>query len=665
MSPPHVKPDILETAAALDIQLAPQGKEMVGRVPWRSDTNPSLQINREKQLWSDFPADESGDSYALIMRARDCEFGAAKAWAAERGLLTSDRGAKRNGAARIGARKPEARPQASQAAQPSWLWPDEAKARKEFERLPRVKDNDAAAEFFADGYGLSREFLPDSWRIFDHPSKGGGVVYPSGLEDEFGLKFKARERDEKGKRAVRRLFGEFNGTIVKTAQESRGIVVAGGEEKGVAANLADYDAFILPNGEAAPSDKACEAIKAHGGRVIIAFDADKPGVNATAKAREALRDAGISDSRVHWVVWPRGTPRGRDLNDEQKDGGVEAVAGVLKGAKGPPRVWGVNAFVAADDVPKPDFLIEGILTVCGQLVLSAAAKTCKTRLALQLAFALVCAPFIEFLGWRFEKRARVLYLRAEIADGFFQDWIMKDIETGPEWLDPRRLDEFRIVSLDDFRPVLDSDKSLAQVEAIIEEHKPDVVIFDPFRFLFPSMEENASDSMGAALDVISGLAHRHKFASILIHHSSKTGGYRGSSVLEGWPDSLIELAVCDKDEQFVKVSARCRHSVVSGPVFWKRPDEDDPWLRLADEDETARLGTRGGAKARRAPVDPKTVRSVLAQNDGPMCRGDLRERLKDKTGRGNNVCDEALRVAKERGLVSTTKDGTRVLYSAA
>ena len=66
------------------LPLRRQGRIYVGLCPWHSDSNPSLQVNPERQSWKCWVCDIGGDVFSFLMRREGVEFREALAMLADR-----------------------------------------------------------------------------------------------------------------------------------------------------------------------------------------------------------------------------------------------------------------------------------------------------------------------------------------------------------------------------------------------------------------------------------------------------------------------------------------------------------------------------------------------------------------------------------------------------
>jgi RecA-family ATPase len=95
---------------------------------------------------------------------------------------------------------------------------------------------------------------------------------------------------------------------------------------------------------------------------------------------------------------------------------------------------------------------------------------------------------------------------------------------------------------------LDLRRDIAEVEAVVRERTPDLLVRDSFRSMTPGMDENDTGQTARALDPLRRLAHESHASILLIHHSNKAGkDYRGASSIRDSVDVLWHLGRQDGD----------------------------------------------------------------------------------------------------------------------
>ncbi|XUX01191.1 MAG: AAA family ATPase [Dehalogenimonas sp.] len=179
------------------------------------------------------------------------------------------------------------------------------------------------------------------------------------------------------------------------------------------------------------------------------------------------------------------------------------------------------------ELPEVPFYIDGWLPRPGRLEIYAPAKTGKTFLALQLARCLGSGE--DFLGIKTHK-ARVLYLQFELGLAALQQ---RMISTGKDyenvWVGTT------------FSMSLDTDEGRKELLDAMEAVEPEVLILDPL-YKIMNGDENSVQDVKVITNFLDAVMANYNCAVVFIHHSGKDSskGGRGSSLLEGWPDSVVE-----------------------------------------------------------------------------------------------------------------------------
>lgn len=110
------------------------------------------------------------------------------------------------------------------------------------------------------------------------------------------------------------------------------LVIAGGEEKRMAAEKAGFIAVCGANGEKKLQAETLEwLLKIAPSEITIAFDADAPGYKATSELARQLKGAEYKGI-VRVISWPAGTPEKHDINDILKADGIIGVKAHINGA---------------------------------------------------------------------------------------------------------------------------------------------------------------------------------------------------------------------------------------------------------------------------------------------------------------------------------------------
>lgn len=121
---------------------------------------------------------------------------------------------------------------------------------------------------------------------------------------------------------------------------------------------------------------------------------------------------------------------------------------------------------------------------------------------------------------------------------------------------------------------LDLRRHLEQVQALVSEDCPDLLILDSLRSLTPGMDENDTKQTAAVLDPLRRLAHESGAAILLIHHANKAGrDFRGASSIRDSVDVLWHMGRQDDDADPRRRFLSCRKMRVAA-------EPERLWLRL-------------------------------------------------------------------------------------
>ena len=188
-------------------------------------------------------------------------------------------------------------------------------------------------------------------------------------------------------------------------------------------------------------------------------------------------------------------------------------------------------------LPKAPFYIQDWLPKHGKLVMYAPAKHGKSYLATQLARVIGAGD--EFLGKTTEQGV-VLYIQSELGHRILQD---RMLSTGKDYEN--------VVVGTIFSLKIDSDGGKETLLRAIESIKPNVIILDPL-YKMINGDENDTQEMRQTIDTLDELLDagaEQDMSLVVIHHTGKdiTRGGRGSSVIEDWADSYVEMRKISKD----------------------------------------------------------------------------------------------------------------------
>ena len=202
-------------------------------------------------------------------------------------------------------------------------------------------------------------------------------------------------------------------------------------------------------------------------------------------------------------------------------------------------VFNADLFMLSN-LPSAPFYVKDWLPKRGKSLLYAPAKSGKSRLCLQLAR---CVGAEEgFLGLPTTK-GKVLYAQFEMGEEILQARLK---ETKKEY-------ENVFVGTT-FSMKLDLESGQKQLWRALDAVEPNVLILDPWYKAIVG-DENESQDMRKAVDFLDATIEGFNCSIVIVHHAgkdlSKRG--RGSSVLEDWVDSYIQMQKISKKAEPLRI----------------------------------------------------------------------------------------------------------------
>ncbi len=203
-------------------------------------------------------------------------------------------------------------------------------------------------------------------------------------------------------------------------------------------------------------------------------------------------------------------------------------------------------------------------------------------------------------------------------------------------------------------------KDLALLEALVAEHKPQLLVLDSLRSLTPSLDENDSAQAEAAVRPVQTLVRRHNCACLLLHHAGKGGHeYRGSTALGAAVEIGFTLARDPTDPE--KRTRRqlscwkCRPAVEPEPV-WLEMTADQGRVTVTEAEPFT--GAGGPPTQTERYVDQAVA---LVTEQGPTTTGTLSGALAGKPD--DSTVKRALTRAVEGGRLVKSDRGLYQLPS--
>lgn len=283
------------------------------------------------------------------------------------------------------------------------------------------------------------------------------------------------------------------------------------------------------------------------------------------------------------------------------------------------------------DLPQAPFWIQDWLPKMGKFLLYAPRKSGKSYLSYQMARCI--GEGLPFLGMP-TQQGRVLLLQFELGTAVLQQRIVKDTKK-----------QYPNVFVGtSFSLKIDDSESKKLLWKAIEAVQPDVLILDPL-YKIMSGDENETKDMKAIVEVLDQTISMFKCSIVIFHHAGKdiSRGARGSSVIEDWVDTALEMKKTSKQGEplRVKLTAKAlRHA--ADPT-------DDMKLEMGEDYEFAPV-------AEVVTVSEQVLSFLQLARDTtgkPVSRGDI---LNAGIGSNSSVQD-ALNMLCEAGEVERVARG--------
>jgi hypothetical protein len=193
------------------------------------------------------------------------------------------------------------------------------------------------------------------------------------------------------------------------------------------------------------------------------------------------------------------------------------------------------ALRSAADALKPqppiEYIVDKLITAGAVCVFYGEPGTKKTYCMVSLAACVARGqPWLEFIT----NQATVLFIDEESGETRLSRRLGETLRgegCGPET-------PVYYVSLAGFR--LDDENDPVLLQALIEEVGAKLVIFDALADIMGG-DENSKEDTQPIFTQLRKIADRTGAAIILIHHSNRAGGYRGSSAIKGAIDLMVRV----------------------------------------------------------------------------------------------------------------------------
>jgi hypothetical protein len=202
-------------------------------------------------------------------------------------------------------------------------------------------------------------------------------------------------------------------------------------------------------------------------------------------------------------------------------------------------VYSTIEAVQAEEPPEGRWIAKPIIPTVGKFLVYGDPNDYKTFTMFDFLLA-YASNGTYFGGLPVEKAGTALFITAE-GDIYDTGARLRMLMRGHKDKDPNNVDLYMIH--DSIH--LNTPRGLQQFNDLLVELEPGLVLFDPLRHFIPGVDENDATQMGLFCENMNGFIRSYRFSLGFIHHASKKGKPRGSSVLEGWVDSMLQF-VCER-----------------------------------------------------------------------------------------------------------------------
>lgn len=192
---------------------------------------------------------------------------------------------------------------------------------------------------------------------------------------------------------------------------------------------------------------------------------------------------------------------------------------------------------------------------------------------------------------------------------------------------------------------LGNDEDIKEIRALIIRNKIKMVIIDALADVMPGRDENAVKDTAPIFLSLRKIAEETQAAIIVIHHSNKGGGYRGSSSIKGAIDLLLNVEKKNESNNMTFRTEKARDTTAGAFGATMNFDNDKFWLTASEYDRSAALYKNG---------ELYVMRYLKASGTGTMI---------DIQGSADNCSEEMARKSVYKlinlGIVERTNAGGR------
>ncbi len=260
------------------------------------------------------------------------------------------------------------------------------------------------------------------------------------------------------------------------------------------------------------------------------------------------------------------------------------AATVVRAATGPR--FKVLSFREVEQLPDPEWLVEGIIPAKSLAILYGPPGVGKTFLALDIALSIASA---EPWASRQTIPGPVVYVVAEGVAG-----LSKRLRA---WAATRGIDEvsrfYSIADAPQLASTVDTTRLIVDLREQVRE-PISLIVIDTMARCFVGGDENSAKDVGQLIANVDRLSKQLGCTVLLVHHTTKSGeSERGSSALRGALETMISLDTVADD---IRVSCEKQKNAAPFASFTLHlvPASDSCVLRLGETEptNTDRIGTK-------------------------------------------------------------------------
>jgi len=191
-----------------------------------------------------------------------------------------------------------------------------------------------------------------------------------------------------------------------------------------------------------------------------------------------------------------------------------------------------SASEAMKPQPPLDYIIDKLITNPSVNIFYGESGSKKTYTMINMA---VCvANGKDWLGFK-TKQSPVLIIDEESRE----KRLLKRINETVKGEEIKHVDNIYYICLAGFK--LDNDEDAKKIESEIKNTKSKLVIFDALTDIMDG-DENSKKDVQPVMNALGKIADNTGASLIVIHHSNKGGGYRGSSTIKGSSDLMVFIS---------------------------------------------------------------------------------------------------------------------------